>query len=241
MQCMLFPTLFISHGGGPLPILGDPSHAGLTACLKGLLSGPLDGEKPDAIVMVSAHWAERATVHISSAPSPAMLYDYGGFPKETYEYAYPAPGSPDLAARIRDLLSSAGIDSKLDAARGYDHGVFVPLMLAVPNADVPIVCVSLLGSYDAAVHLAIGSALSSLRKDRILIIGSGSSFHNMRALMGGGDAAAMSEPFDEWLNTTLTRNVGRARSALLMDWTAAPSALLAHPKGGEVGKAAAHA
>jgi hypothetical protein len=174
-------ALFIPHGGGPLPLLGDPGHAAITRFLQ---DWPASIDKPDAIIVISAHW-EEPVVSITASESPALLFDYGGFPPETYEYQYPAPGNPALAARAHGLLQQAGIDSNLEYQRGYDHGMFVPLMLMYPEADIPCIQVSLSASLDAGEHLRIGRSLAGLKRENLLILGSGFSFHNMQALMPG--------------------------------------------------------
>ena len=143
---MRYPTVFINHGGGPMPLLGRQPD--LVHNMKEVVSKYLPKEKPTAIVVISAHW-ESDPIKITSAPNPKMYYDYGGFPREAYEFQYPAPGSPTLAQRIHTLLGTAGLDSQLDGGRGYDHGVFIPLMIMYPEADIPVVCVSLHGSLEA--------------------------------------------------------------------------------------------
>ena len=172
--------LFIPHGGGPLPLLNEPGHAAMNRFLRGF---PATIEKPDAIVVISAHW-EEPVIAITAAASPPLLFDYYGFPAETYEYRYPAPGNPELAGRVAGLLQGAGIDSRLDHQRGFDHGIFVPLMMMYPEADIPCIQISLAASLDAAEHVRIGQALSCAeRQENLLILGSGFSFHNMQASM----------------------------------------------------------
>ena len=220
---------FVPHGGGPLPLMGDPGHAGVTAMMQGL--GPaLDGCR--AAIVVTAHW-EAPQVTFSSAGHPALVFDYYGFPPETYAYTYPAPGAPDLAREAAALLGDAGIGSDADGERGYDHGTFVPMMLMRPDADLPILQMSLLASLDPAAHIAAGKALSSLLGDGVALIGSGLSFHNLRALLRGeaipeGDDVA----FDDWLNETLVDSAldGAARETRMADWAAAPGARSCHPR-----------
>jgi len=122
-------ALFISHGGGPMPLLGDPGHREMVACLSDLAARM---PEPEAIVVVSAHW-EAAVPTITAAAQPDLIYDYHGFPPESYEITYPCPGEPALAQTLQEMLDAAGIDARLDAARGLDHGVFVPLRIMYPQ------------------------------------------------------------------------------------------------------------
>jgi aromatic ring-opening dioxygenase catalytic subunit (LigB family) len=144
------------------------------------IGGQLLEHKPKAIVVVSAHWEEKVATVTTNA-KPPMFYDYYGFPKHTYELSWPAAGAPDVAQRVRDLLKAKGIASAEDAKRGFDHGTFVPLLVAMPKAEIPTIQLSLLASLDPAAHIAIGQAIAPLRDEGVLIIGSGMSFHNMRA------------------------------------------------------------
>lgn len=222
--------LYIPHGGGPLPLLGHPGHAELVRFLQ---EYPETIATPDAIVVVSAHWEEPA-VSITAGSSPPLLFDYYGFPPETYEYEYPAPGHPDLAQRVRDLLGNAGLESRLDPARGYDHGVFVPLMLMYPKADIPCIQVSLVSNLDAALHVRLGQALRELRTESILILGSGLSFHNMQAIksMVEGAVDDRNREFESWLITTCSdQNLDEAdRERLLIEWESAPHGRYCHPR-----------
>ncbi len=222
--------VYIPHGGGPLPLLGEPSHAELVRFLGAL---PGDIERPDAIVVVSAHW-EEAVPTLTAAAAPPLIFDYYGFPPETYEYAYPAPGAPELAARAQALLADAGIEARLDPERGFDHGLFVPLMLMYPRADIPCIQLSLCASLDAEAHLRVGRALAPLRQEKLLILGSGFSFHNMQALMAKRDDAPdpRNLAFEDWLRETLTdANLDEdARAARLGAWHEAPEARYCHPR-----------
>lgn len=227
------PTLFIPHGGGPCFFMEwDPPDTWdrMAAYLRGV---PTDiGRRPDAIVLFSGHWEEE-TVTIQHNPSPPLLFDYYGFPDSTYQIEYPAAGLPALAERISALLAQAGIASRHDTARGYDHGVFIPLKLVYPDADIPIVQVSLRADLDPAAHIALGEALRPLRDEDVLILGSGMTYHNMRTLMGnprGGEPAPDSESFDDWLTDVLTARDSRARKKALMEWETAPAARMAHPR-----------
>jgi aromatic ring-opening dioxygenase catalytic subunit (LigB family) len=222
------PAYFIPHGGGPWPFVPEmiPAHGSLPAFLGGLLAGA--GSRPRAIVVVSGHWEEPLPT-VGSRSDYSMLYDYSGFPENTYELQYPAPGSPEVAARVVDALAAAGIAAATDSRRGYDHGVFVPLMLVAPDATIPVVPLSLVSGLDPAQHLAIGRALAPLRREGILIAGSGMSFHNLRALGGGAELLSRSQRFDAWLNDAVTGDP-RLRDQRLADWAAAPEARFAHPR-----------
>jgi aromatic ring-opening dioxygenase catalytic subunit (LigB family) len=179
-----------------------------------------------ALLVVSAHWEEAVPTVMSSA-HPPMLYDYYGFPPEAYEITWPAPGAPELAARVRELLGGAGFTTGEDPKRGYDHGTFVPLKLAYPNADVPVVQLSLKTGLDPAEHIAMGRALAPLRDEGVYIIGSGMSYHNLRAF--NARAKPVSEAFDAWLRAAAVL-ASRQRNAQLTEWASAPSARLAHPR-----------
>ena len=161
-------------------------------------------ETPKALLVISGHWEEDVPTVLAS-PKPPLYYDYYGFPKHTYELAWPAPGSPELAARVRALLEAAGIASKSDDKRGFDHGVFVPLKVAFPDAAIPTVQLSLEHGLDPKEHLAIGRALAPLRDEGVLIVGSGMSYHNMRGFMSSSGRGA-SERFDAWLEDVVERS-----------------------------------
>jgi aromatic ring-opening dioxygenase catalytic subunit (LigB family) len=156
-----------------------------------------------------------------------MVYDYSGFPPHTYAIRYAAPGAPDVARRVKALLEGAGIPAALDPDRGFDHGTFAPLQAMYPEADVPVVQLSLKRGYDPEEHLAIGRALAPLRDEGVLIVGSGLSWHNLR--MFGPAAKAPSQAFDAWLDAALSSKP-EERSRRLVEWAAAPAARLAHPE-----------
>ena len=228
MASTRLPVVYLPHGGGPWPFVdvgfGDPAeYARLATYLRGLSSLA----RPRAVLAVSAHWEEAVPTVMTSA-RPPMLYDYYGFPPESYAIEWPAPGAPELAARVRELLSAAGIESAADGARGFDHGTFVPLKLTYPDADVPTIQLSLMRGLDPATHLAIGRALSPLRDQGVLIVGSGMSYHNMRGF-GRGAAAADALAFDTWLGETVARPAAE-RDARLAAWASAPSARACHPR-----------
>lgn len=184
------------------------------------------GEAPKAVLCISGHW-DTSRFTLMTHPQPPMLYDYYGFPPHTYEVRYPAPGAPDVARRVRALIEAAGLPTGEDDQRGFDHGTFVPLAVMYPQANVPVLQLSLQQSMDPALHLALGRALRPLRDEGILILGSGLSFHNLR--LRGPQARVPSAAFDAWLHETLERQPPGARSARLLEWESAPAARLAHP------------
>lgn len=224
------PTLFIPHGGGPCFFMEwtmgpRDTWAKMEAYLRGI--GSTLPRKPSALLVISGHW-EEAVPTVLSAAAPPLFFDYYGFPAHTYALTWPAAGSPDLASRVASLLTAAGIASASDTKRGFDHGVFVPLKVAFPDADIPTVQLSLQRDLDPAEHIAIGRALAPLRDEGVLIIGSGMSYHNMRGLMtgsGGADSAR----FDEWLGAAVIKEPS-ARDAALTEWAKAPSGRACHPR-----------
>ncbi|HKE87260.1 MAG TPA: class III extradiol ring-cleavage dioxygenase [Vicinamibacterales bacterium] len=226
---MRMPVVFIPHGGGPWPFveMGMPKAdvdrlAGYLRSVRDVPSIP-----PKALLVVSAHWEEPVPTVMTSA-HPPILYDYFGFPPESYEITWPAPGSPDLASRVRERLEAAKIPSGADEARGFDHGTFIPLKLTYPDADVPAIQLSLQRGLNPADHIAIGHALRPLRDEGIFIIASGMTFHNLRAFRDPR-AAPVSEAFDEWLRDTMTREPDE-RNQRLTQWSSAPAARAAHPR-----------
>jgi len=229
MNTLLMPVIFVPHGGGPLPLLGEANHRELITFMQGLA---LELPQPKAILMISAHW-EESIANVSSSVQPGMLYDYYSFPPESYEFQYPAPGNPELAVRIIHMLGGKGIPARLHSERDYDHGTFVPLMLMYPAAEIPVVQLSLLGSLNPQAHIDIGKAIAALREYGVLIIGSGMSFHNMRAFFSDEPTATdKSYQFDQWLTQTLTAKdlKPEIREQRLVEWKAAPEARFAHPR-----------
>jgi len=222
-------VLFIPHGGGPLPLFGDKGHQAMVSFLKNIT--PRLGT-PSAILVISAHWEEEQ-VTITSGKSPALIYDYSGFSAESYTIKYPALGDPELANEVYNLLKDSGIKAKLDNSRGFDHGVFVPLKIMYPNANIPCIQLSLLNSLDPKAHIKIGKALSSLRSKNVLIIGSGFSFHNMKAFFDKEITPDHhNQAFEHWLIDTCTNNALSAneRKNKLEEWTNAPFARYCHPR-----------
>ncbi len=208
------------------PPADEPTRwVAMEAYLRGLPS--LLPARPDALLIVSGHW-EMARPTVLSAARPGLLFDYYNFPPHTYRLTYPAPGAPELGARVRDLLTNAGIESCEDTERGFDHGVFIPMKVIFPDADIPILQLSMQSGLDPARHIAIGKALAGLRDDNILIIGSGLSFHNLGALRDAR-ANAPAKAFDDWLTETLCEGPIAEREAGLARWSEAPYARLCHP------------
>ncbi len=220
--------VYFSHGGGPLPLLGDSSHQEMNKFMKKL---PSRLKKPEAIVVISAHW-EEDVVTIQGAKHPKMLYDYYGFPEEAYEIEYPAMGSPIYAAKIEDILKRNNIENRTDNERGFDHGLFVPLKMMYPKADIPAFQISLLRGLDAGEHINLGKAISELLRENILIIGSGFSFHNLSAFSFAGDRSDPSnDAFQDWLIDVCTGDMPQEeRETKLIEWEAAPSARYCHPR-----------
>lgn len=221
------PTYFISHGGGPWPYI--PEMAPVMAKLKQSLESIVHevGARPKALLVISGHW-EAPDFAISSSANPPMIYDYSGFPPYTYQITYGAPGDPGLADRVYALVQAAGLPVRLDPRQGFDHGTFAPLAVMYPQADMPVVQLSLRSDYDPAVHLAVGRAIAPLRDEGVLIIGSGLSYHNLSAFGTSGHQA--SHQFDAWLDDTLTRSTPDQRSDRLVHWSQAPAARQAHPE-----------
>ena len=223
-------ALFLSHGGGPLPLLGDDAHAEMVSCLREI-AATID--RPSAIIVVSAHW-ETAGASVTSGARPELIYDYYGFPPEAYEITYPCPGEPGLARAIRGALDAAGIAGSADESRGFDHGLFVPLKLLYPEGDIPCVQVSLVSSLDPAAHIEMGRALRRLADPSVLLIGSGFSFHNMQAFFAPetAESQAANAAFERWLHDTCSdeRISEEERAERLVQWQAAPSARYCHPR-----------
>ena len=220
------PTLFVSHGGPN--IVTDPSE--VRDYLTDLSS--MVG-RPKAIVIASAHFETDGAVVVTD-PAPEMIYDFGGFAPELYEMVYPAPGEPELAMRIAHMIADAGIETRVAPKRGYDHGAWTVMKLAFPEADIPIVQVSIDPNRDASYHYALGRALAPLREEGVLIVGSGHITHNLRAVFGvmrGGHEPdpAMSKAvaaFTDWFAGEFAEDDREA----ILDWKArAPFVRENHP------------
>ncbi|MCC6999720.1 MAG: dioxygenase [Deltaproteobacteria bacterium] len=228
------PVVFLPHGGGPWPFvdLGMSPHDRdqLADYLRSVATLP--AARPRALLVISGHW-ETEVPTVTTAQRPPLLFDYYGFPPASYQLTWPAPGDPQLAARVRALLGAAGFATAADPGRGYDHGTFIPLKLTYPEADIPTVQLSLQADLDPAQHLAMGRALAPLRDEGVFIIGSGMSYHNMRGfdLGRGGSTGArqVSESFDAWLRETAALPAPE-RDRRLGAWASAPGARAAHPR-----------
>lgn len=222
------PVLYIPHGGGPCFFMDWPQTWDVMAAYLRSIASTLP-QKPAAILVISGHW-ETTTPTLTAAQNPDLIYDYSGFPPHTYQLHYPAPGAPALAEKIAQRLTAAGIPALTDAARGWDHGVFIPLMVAFEAADIPVIELSLQKELDAAWHIRMGQALAPLRDENVLIIGAGMSYHNLRHLMQPTPQANMAaEQFDAWLAQAACLPE-KARNAALAQWHTAPAARLCHPR-----------
>ncbi|WP_029920618.1 DODA-type extradiol aromatic ring-opening family dioxygenase [Nevskia soli] len=227
MTSQKFPTLYIPHGGGPCFFMEwNPADTWnrMGDWLRQL--GASIGPAPKAILVISAHW-EEADFKVTSGSNPELIYDYYGFPEHTYRLTYPAPGSPALAKRVQTLLQGAGMHASQDARRGFDHGVFIPFKLIYPEANIPVVQLSLCSGLDPAAHIRAGQALQPLREEGVLIVGSGMSYHNMRGI-GAGPGGA-SDQFDAWLGEAVAA-APALRDEKLAAWSQAPGARIAHPR-----------
>ncbi len=227
------PSLYIPHGAGPCFFMNwDPPdtwnrHRQFLGSIPSLLP-----KRPDAVIVVSAHW-EAKHFAVQANPTPGLLFDYYGFPEETYQLQWPARGDRELAMEVSRLLESAGLPTALDTTRGYDHGVFVPMKVAFPSPDIPIIQLSLHTSLDPELHYRAGTALSALRDRNILLIGSGNTFHNIPVLLRGmktGADSTSGTDFDDWLTKTLTTQAPEARKNSLLRWADALGAHYAQPR-----------
>lgn len=181
------PTLFVSHGAPTLVIEDGPAHRFLAGLGNELA-------RPKAVLMISAHY-EAPALTVTTGEAPETIHDFRGFPRELYEIGYPAPGDPGLAADIVALLNEAGLPAQGDPKRGFDHGAWVPMMLMYPQADVPLVQLSIDPRRGAAYHHALGEALRPLRERGVLIAGSGGATHNLRYFSG----ARHDDPAPDWV------------------------------------------
>jgi len=223
------PVYFIPHGGGPCFFMdwNPPDTWNKMATWLRDIHRQLP-ERPRAILVISAHW-EESEFTLTAHPEPSLIYDYYGFPAHTYQLRYDAPGSVSLAREIMDLFGAAGIPIHADQERGFDHGVFIPFKLIYPEADIPIVQLSLKRNLDATTHIRAGEALQSLREKGILIVGSGMSYHNMQGFFSGNQKS-ISDRFDEWLTEVTELENPQKRNSALGQWDRAPMARLVHPR-----------
>lgn len=227
---MRLPAIYISHGGGPWPFVEVPFiPTGALEPLRSYLATLITSlpMRPRAIVIVSAHW-EAQVATIMTNPRPPMLYDYTGFSPEAYALQWPAPSAPFLVGRVKALLAGAGFPTAEDPERGFDHGTFIPMMVALPQAELPVLQLSLLHSLSPTEHLSMGRALAPLRDEGVLLLGSGNSYHNMRGF-GHTASTEPSRAFDEWLADAVTRAPSE-RTRLLEAWEQAPAARHCHPR-----------
>jgi aromatic ring-opening dioxygenase catalytic subunit (LigB family) len=230
MSIQRAPALFVPHGGGPMPLLGDKSHSSLIDFLSKKANQFVHATKPKAILVVTAHW-ETSTPTISSGAKHDLYYDYYGFPAEAFKIKYPAPGSPEVAKRVFELLKLGGFSPKLDDKRGWDHGVFVPLKLIAPEAEIPVVQMSVLSSQNAADHIRMGRALEPLRDEGVAIIGSGMTFHNMSIIRNGSSSRVYGKGFDDSLTDAICLSDLEERTKKLSDWENMPASREAQPIG----------
>jgi len=232
------PAIFLSHGGGPCffmeardgPLAAVDKNSSSAAFFRGFAKKFLK-TPPKSILVVSAHWLT-SSYEVTSGKKTSLFYDYYGFPAETYELEYPAPGDPKLSERVMELVKAQKWQIAGNAKRGLDHGVFLPLKLIYPDADIPVVQLSMLSNLDPKDHVELGKALAPLRDEGVLIVCSGQATHNMRALMSSGSKPGTKEvKFTNWLSETLRKSESE-RNELLIDFRkSAPEADNAHPRG----------
>ncbi|MFT8719026.1 DODA-type extradiol aromatic ring-opening family dioxygenase [Acetobacter sp.] len=221
------PVLFLPHGGGPCFFMDWPGWENMEAYLSNIATTL--PQRPTAIIVMSGHW-ETSVPTVTTAENHTLLYDYYGFPKHTYALRYPAQGSRSLAARVRTLLAEAGIQSAEDDRRGLDHGVFIPFLLAFPDADIPIVELSMGKELDAAYELRVGQALEPLRDENVLIVATGMTYHNLNIFgKDGGKTDPISKAFDDWLAGAVEASPSD-RNRALVGWESAPGARICHPR-----------
>ncbi|CZT50724.1 uncharacterized protein RSE6_11764 [Rhynchosporium secalis] len=234
------PVVAVCHGGGPMPVLGDPGHAELIMSMSTKVPKILNlgtRQAPRAIVLVTAHWSETQPT-ISNGKTHKLYYDYGGFPAEAYRLKYPAPGSPKVAEEVFNVLKGAGFQPKLDGERGWDHGVFIPLLLINPKADIPVIQLSVMNSASPKQHFEMGKALAQLRDSNIAILGSGMpTMHNLRAMFSAqGNESNYRKRIQKWSDmlTKTTKIVDvEERSKTFEGYREWEGSREAHPIGGE--------
>lgn len=221
--------IYLSHGGGPLPLLNDSTHFNMIEFMKDL-SRTI--KIPKAIIVVSAHWEEDCFT-ITGAKKPNLLYDYYGFPEEAYKITYPVLGDCHLAKKIHNALKDNEIYSFVDKEKGLDHGVFVPLKLLYPQADIPTIQISLKKGLDSKQHIELGKILREFINEDILLIGSGFSFHNMNGFDFEGKTREdkSNDEFQNWLIDLFSNKYEKSEiEQMLIDWEKAPSARYCHPR-----------
>jgi len=215
------PSLFVSHGS-PLTVV-DKDYA------RTLRKFGSRQKNLRAIIVVSAHWQTTGAVHVSSHPKPQLVYDFVGFPSWLYNFSYPAPGDRAMAQTIALTLQHGGVDARLDPERGLDHGVWVPLSMAFPEAIIPIVQVSLPSPSRPETLLAMGKALAPLRTDNVLLVGSGGLVHNLARLQDG-TPDNIADPWAIEFDTWAREQAGKVDTAALVDYQRlAPHAAAAVP------------
>lgn len=221
--------IYFSHGGGPLPVLDDSSHDNMIQFMKSL---PQKIKRPDSIIVISAHW-EEDIVTIQSGREPEIMYDYYGFPEPAYDIKYPCKGDRDLALKIAGLFRKNGIEYRVDDNKSYDHGSYIPLKIMYPNADIPVLQISLHNNLDPLTHLNIGHALRPLLEENILIIGSGFSFHNMRQFdfAGKNIKDSLNNEFqDKLIEICCNEKDEEKKWEYLIKWGNIPGARYCHPR-----------
>ncbi|CAB3810783.1 DODA-type extradiol aromatic ring-opening family dioxygenase [Paraburkholderia fynbosensis] len=228
MSIEQLPTYFLSHGGGPWSYVEEPRRKNYVNLERFLVELRPEMRSPvRAVLIISGHWEERGFA-ISSAAQPGMVFDYSGFPDYLYHIRYAAPGSPEIAARVLRLLAAGGMAARLDGERGYDHGTFSLMKVLAPDENVPIVQLSIDVSMDPALHVQVGRLLAPLRREGVLIIGSGFSYHNFA--IRDARAAPISQHFDAWLQHVLVQTEPAERTERLIRWEDAPYARDAHAR-----------
>lgn len=218
------PALFVSHGAPTLLLeTQSPTYAFFTRLAAQL-------PRPKAVLAVSAHWTT-AQPTVSAAVAPQTIHDFYGFPEELYRLRYDPPGAPDVAARVAALLTTGGMPAAIHPTRGLDHGAWAPMRLIWPDADIPVLQLSVQPQEDAARHLALGRLLRPLSDEGVLLLASGSATHNLGALDWGGGVPGAAPPawsaaFADWLSG----RIEAGDAAALVDWRkAGPAARTAHP------------
>lgn len=222
-------VIYLSHGGGPLPILGDVSHQSMVHFLESL---PESISKPSAIVVISAHWEEEKPTIIGSE-NPTLLYDYFGFPDEAYTLKYPIKGDLRVVKKIEEIFRRKNCELLVDNCRGVDHGLFIPMKIMYPEADIPIIQLSLIKGLDPKKHIELGQLLSGLKSKNVLIIGSGFSFHNMAefTFSNGNSSDHKNDEFQDWLIDVCTNDYPvQIRENKLINWSHAPHSRYCHPR-----------